>query len=450
MSEQRRLRPWMLVVVSVLVVFVVVAIGTPGAVNTFVNIFAPATPPWTDPDHPPECPVDKVTVRDTATGSLVGVAQLALPAANTLVPEYHDCQRFPLATGKYGPLVGIFARNGLNVNIKRIQDLAGVSASNRAVAVASILSWDDGYKPLGIRIGYNCLYVWSDGTWAADGKPTKTAAMVPVSTDSACIQDLDPDHLPSGNTKLWVLRHDLSVPVTTGGAVTHYGEADYPEVARWDWDPQVHIQFIGIGCGGMWCDIGPASLHYLPAHDDPASQAKPDVRRVFQIKGWHDEQLLAVYNSTSKVALPTAIVGTILPTPNLYTDSLDKYKTWNPAAMTFLSAASPDYVTKLNFQKGDEQGKQFNLIELCNGSAAVGPCYIPPGDMPQPCANTADPWYARVTSAPPVKVAYLCVIRRTHAGVIVPKIVRWRWDSKDEHVWIGCGDGCCEGLGKIV
>lgn len=48
-----------------------------------------------------------------------------------------------------------------------------------------------------------------------------------------------------------------------------------------------------------------------------------------------------------------------------------------------------------------------------------------------------------VSEATP-EVRYRCTARRTHQGVDIPRVVRWRWKEDDETIWSYCPAGCCE------
>jgi hypothetical protein len=382
----------------------------------------------------PECPVDSVLVqRDSGQSEFVAFKELSLPGNTTLVPEYHDCQKFPIGGGGvYGPLVAIFAREHLNSEINRLMQLASQGATKRAVGIGLILSFNGAYNPLGIRHAYNCLYMWATITGA---DTTRNAFLIPVSDQKRCLDDLAPT--PSGAKQLEVrLRRDDP----------SYGIADYPEVARWDWDPMVHQQYISIGCLNAWCDIGNQSFNGSQDRDDPSLPTA--ARRVLRVKPWYDEQRLADFGPTN-VIFASGIIGTLYPDPMLAQLGPGDYATheWKKVAYSFLSEPSATYLNKLNFEAGHltPAPKQVNQIELCQGTR--GQCNVPATELIADCGNTTDPWWSRITSVSGV-VRHRCVIRRTHSGVTIPGIVRWRWSENDERGWISCPGGCCEVVGK--
>src|SRR5207245_9510779 len=101
---------------------------------------------------------------------------------------------------------------------------------------------------------------------------------------------------------------------------TQANDAAYPPVARWDWDPAHHEQYIGIKCGVAWCEVG--SQQFAPA---PALTAGPSFDpvtgftattgsdHVYTIKGWYDEQQLAV--PAGDGLAPGACHGVLMPKP---------------------------------------------------------------------------------------------------------------------------------------
>jgi len=387
----------------------------------------------------PECPVDSVFVQvDSGETHFASFQQLEVAGSTTLVPEYHDCQRFPVGRGgTYGPLVGIFAREHLNDQIDRLLKLAASGATKRAVGIGLILSFDGAYNPLGIRHAFNCLYMWAE---ISGNDTTRNAFLTPVGHQEDCLTDRDPRR-PGANSKtLFVrLQRDLSL-----------GVADYPEVARWDWDPMHHQQYMEIGCLNAWCDIGNASLNGTgsPDRDDPSLPGKG--RRVLKVKPWYDEQRLADFGPTG-VIFASDVTGTFYPDPGLALLGAADYAThqWKTVAYSFLSAPLATYVTKLNFEAGnvDATTRRVNTVELCQGTRAADQCNIPATETITDCGNAADAWWARITSVSGV-VKYRCVIRRTHSGLTIPGLVRWRWAPDDERGWISCPEGCCEVVGE--
>jgi hypothetical protein len=131
------------------------------------------------PDH---TPIRFVLANDSA----VTLDALSVSGKITLIPEFHDCQRLIDDTGlKYGPLVGVYV-SFLNAQIPalppipvvRRPSLSGgrptqarvptgastITAATTAIAAAELVAFDGDYDTLGIKLGFNCLYLLNDGS----------------------------------------------------------------------------------------------------------------------------------------------------------------------------------------------------------------------------------------------------------------------------------------------
>ncbi|HEX7023230.1 MAG TPA: hypothetical protein VF187_00305 [Gemmatimonadales bacterium] len=386
-------------------------------------------------------------VRDQDTVSYVS---LSVSKEITLVPEFHDCQRLLIDQATtYGPLVGVFASNTLGAAQApaAVRPTGGAgSAVSQPVAppppagsfaaggrlpVAEVVNFDVvDYEPLGIKPLFNCLYMFRDAS-ATNGI---AAFMVSVGPDeAACLKEYDPS---MGGTKL------LVVPQTPASPFTW---EDIPAVARWDWDPRSRRQYIGIRCDLQWCEVGPengfgtSQGHYFTLD-------KKRERRTWWIKGWHDEQQLAVKAGNGLKPIPS--VGTVVPDSALgdYSDASFPKNVWVPAARVTIQPFAPEYRKKLGLGPVAPNAKpdRMNQLELCKADWTA--CAAAAGGSPsQPtlnCAGTASDWWARMI-APDGGIKYFCVIRTAHATPIAGT-ARWRWLLKDETIWVRCAEGCCQ------
>jgi hypothetical protein len=358
----------------------------------------------------PECPRDVIWIpRDSV---LTASTVVAASGAISMVPEYHDCQRF-LSTGKtaFGPMIAIFASSGLDSASDPVAPTSPTTVTitgRDKKAAATILDYDGPYDQLHIESGINCLYMGTEnGIWKA--------RIVRVQSDTTCLR-------PSAGVPGGVF---LKVQVTAG-------PKDIPAVARWDWDEEHRQHYIGIRCGTRWCEVFNPNLDVLHSS---ASYPGPD-----QVanKGLYDEQILAI-NGTGQALVPGGVVGTIFPIGQLdrNVDS-DFVKKWKPVAMVSLAAQLEPYKHKFNFVPGIAPEGNSN-ISMCKGTRDE--CAVPQGEVNQ-CDNSGDPWWARIVSGQTTQ--YRCVVRRTHAGVPIPGAVRWRWQNTDEDMWVRCPAGCCE------
>jgi hypothetical protein len=414
-----------------------------------------------------DCPQDRLIIRREHDS--VTAAQLPLLGATAEMPEFHDCQRFvvearsPGATGRaeagdhrlFGPLVAIWAAYDLGsrfplaiqpvdsnpsgmVNAGSPTAPGAPALSVKAVPVAVIYDFDPkaGYAPLGIRPGFNCLYLWNAGSWQA------RLVNLGMETGPCEIAMDSSDRLIQGGVPLEV--HAAPPP-------DHLTVADLPPVARWDWDSSQQI--IQIRCGAEWCQVGgkgfrpPSSTEQSEAalavqavlEDMPPGfpQATPQMKsRVFAVKGWHDQQRLDVRDQAGTVIL-TGITGTVFPHPAL--DALpgtafDKHD-WLPSAYLYLTGSYvkgkvplASGVTRVHLCKGS--------MEECGVDAARQACS-------SPAPATTESWWARLISG--TDTTYRCVHRNSHGGMAIPATAaRWNWSDRDAKTWIACPpQSCC-------
>jgi hypothetical protein len=376
-------------------------------------------PVATTPSARPECG-DTVAI-PLPDGRIVN--HIPLAGILTNVPEYHDCQRLKAGTSPdYGSLVAIYARYKLD-SVYRSREFANAP---EPVPVAQIFSYDSGYAPLGIRKGFNCLALRrAGGRWTA-----RLRAMGEAETDCLAVHATDTD------TVLAV--HEIPMPKA--------GDTDYPPVARWDWDegnpsdPASGHQSIGIKCGTSWCEVGtdhpiptPAAAgrpKFGPMPNRPApTQLKRD--RVSTIKGWYDEQRLAIVDGAGRPH-PGSMLAQVYPHPqNDEVNSTAAFAIWRPSAVVMLPEDA--HYDKLKLGPGQ------NTIFLCQGAACAG---VPP-EVKAKCVASDDGlvWYARIESQEAKK--HTCVTRHQHNNVDIVATARWRWVATDEKVWIRCASGCC-------
>lgn len=421
--------------------------------------------------------------------TIVHTGQLALAGPITNVPEFHDCQRFIKENGGtlgYLSLNAVFARyrlaevtapldrvpygdSGRTKGEKPRQPARGIarppsstvgappaagaprgipSASDfgKPIAVGEVMVLDSDDPYLGIKVGFNCLYLY--------GKPGAVsgleARMVFVGSDD---KDCKAPLPPAAGTKLEVQR-------------SPYPKGAVPPVARWEWDRTHKRQIIGIECGIAWCHIGPvgftAPLAYGSTTGSPG-------QNIFAVQGWYDEQRLAIPNSTTPPN-PGTVIGTLVPAPDLETyqgtpESSAFTGKWVRVATASLATVSATYQNKLNLDQATPTSDRTNVVSLCFGdkqtcvgkdSISSASCKDPGphlagrvgGIMPSVSPQSSDPtkvhWWAKIESRQGKGTKYYCVVRRQHDNIHIPGVVRWRWAINDETMWIRCLEGCCE------
>ena len=434
----------------------------------------------------PECPGDgarlpvyKDTIQPPVVDHFLGTLPLSEPITD--IPEFHDCQRFVVAGASdtsYDSLYAIFASYRLNSlmtdldsfprTIRSGREFHIVSKGTSRVSVPVATVWTDGaYGPLGIKRGYNCVFLYRDATPSGWG-----AKMVPLAIpDTNCLGEFDPN--ASG----------LVLEVKSQQTSTAYSFQDYPAVARWDWDSVGSVQYLGIKCGAAWCEVGPPGFHPSAPYGGPLGTFHPvstillsgqQQQRVTNIKGWYDAQVLD--NVVNGTQVPGHVHGVIIPSP--WSEFLPSdlppfsasvlpagYKvfkdTWVHMANVYLDG---DY--KWNLSQG------VNQIWVCLEVGATGGCGVPLNQPPlwppwHRALNSCDKdddintvvWWAKIVRADG-KPMFRCVKRRGHGQKLVawnttaaaadvfaaiPGTARWRWILDDAGEWSKCETGCCTG-----
>src|SRR5574341_1766586 len=396
-----------------------------------------------------------------------------LPGPITNVPEFHDCQRFIVKKGffrtkVFGALYAIWVREKLDSVVFPLATLTGPPTSlgcsgppthiyvhdssglcvpaesaganiqssltfeATGVAVALVYSYGGRYHPLGIEPAFNCLYLYHPG---ADTTVWQ-AKMVPVQKEADCFANVNPAAVTG---KLLYVR-----PFIPQG----YAAQDYPPVGRWDRDSTTGRYYAGLRCRAAWCEIGPEGFH--PSNGYTVASATALLRRTFEIKGWYDEQYLAVPSGNDVV--PGPVKGTAFPDPALDALKLSDYDatTWIPVAYTVLHGGPGPYKDKLNFEAGAVPGV-MNTVQFCHGDKddlvkSKERCLPEAWRSKLTCgpATGEGEWWAMITSAAQKDTVYRCVTFRGHPGIVMPGTVRWRWLASDETIWVRCTEGCCQ------
>ena len=385
----------------------------------------------------PAVPTSECTLESVGMGRLF---ETLFPTRIDSIPEFHDCQRF-LEIGDDGKLhyttaFAVFATESLGGLWDRVKEGVGDVVFGTA---AVVWAWDGDYAPLGIKKGFNCVYL---------GKRTEAGIPVPI----AVVIPTFPPCPPVGIEATLLHVRLATVPGFSN-------PADYPVAARWQWDTTSKQYYFGINCGSAgWCDLYDRTK---PA--PPVTQPVRGADRVAAIPGWYDQQILAG-RPEGDVPSVTGVTGTVVPDRDIGSHTTATFKnTWVPVAYVAMSRNEPMYYATYGFVAADftpRNLRKMNRVELCHGKKrdcgvpASLKCYYP---------NLAEDqyWWVRVTSAPPSfwsnltgiglptwpyvpHQKFLCAERMGHSGRHIPGTVRWRWTKYDETIWIRCGEGCCE------
>ncbi len=400
----------------------------------------------TAPAAEPGCPDDRVAIEvpDVNGGTRI-VTNIPLAASTDETHEFHDCQAFITGPKQYGPRVVIFASEKLalleetldisNAPSTAVEEtLDTATPSIIALPAAVIYNYGAEYPELSIKKGFSCLVMWkADSDWKAK--------ILPNGYDETVCQGVFDTTAIQGQ--------DLVVEPTA-----HDKKDPPPSVARWDWAKDKAQQIIGIRCGDEWCEIGPKGFKHSPDREWEhftgmaggneldkelkISNAKGRIR-----KGRYDEQRLAIMTlppgATDSVLEPADDPATAIPHPalNKHNDPKHYKGNFKPAAFVILRKHLPAYDSK-NWQEG------VNKISLCWDSAGSKDCFKKdPTEKPtcQPEVPNGRTWYAETKSSKGEET-YGCV-KRCERTEWVPGTVRWRWQERDEKLWIRCATGCC-------
>jgi hypothetical protein len=405
-----------------------------------------------------ECPHDWVQLprdqKDEHAGMVTPGSGLPLVGSITNVPEFHDCQRLLIDGGKkFGPLVAIFASESLGVLDERLAELrqkhnariadalkegGDTSALPMQIGKAGALVYNldnADYPQLGIKSGHNCLVLWYSFTFEW------RAALEPVSDPAKCLQVFDVRMLNVAELKV--------VPRNPKGIVAN---AAYAPVTRWDWDPSNGgHQYVGLKCGPAWCEVGDLDFTPVPSYGEGVPVADP----MQLIKGWYDEQVLAVPRKWWFGLEPGPVKGIVFPAPEAVGKPWTDYNgQWVPTAYVALNGTSQRYKDVFNFDETPPNAtfSQMNKLVFCFGKKAI--CKIPsPGTANvkvSKCVVDVGPleerWWLRIDAATSGRTIYRCVTRYSLSNlpVPIPPTARWRWIADDETVWKECIQGCCE------
>ena len=423
----------------------------------------------------------------------------------TNVPEYHDCQRFVGRNMRYLDIAAVWVREDIRGFYERtmslsppnrpgaasalvggqpanfnVGDSSGAALATTRVGVVGII-WSDGpYKDLGLIPGWSCLVM----NWKMSG-----TAIDPTSYGGRTVHVAKADLC----SKLTVVDMAKGYPLAVTALAPRTGDVS-PPVARWDWDDSLKVQYVSMWCPTGWCEFHNKHYKSSPVWDATIAPYSASAGMFVRQKGYYDEQILADPLAGGGRLDGTLVRGTIFPEPGLETRSVTSYTGhWLPVARVSMSKASPGYLSKYLYKPhpGAPDGRD-NLVSLCfkaggpllreslrpaesaelmkvkAGTPSVGarPIATPveaarsvvarltcSGTAPQRACPKDDKnvgyWYMKVTNPDNAERLYCVHYRKAPSGVTVPGIVRWRWTWKDEIIWIGCPQGCCEGDGWL-
>lgn len=420
-------------------------------------------------------PTDGVTQAGTAGETVADPGRPECPGVDTSrysvaastpisdIPEFHDCQRLILLSGKYGPLVAVYTAREVAASywdgIKEKGREQRTVASNpnyrgAQLTVYGYPGWGDYAEvtsQLGIVAGFNCVYLQNSGAgWAAKvwRRPSSTSGV-------EC----------TGPIPFGVPASEVATLAVEAMPFEDFTEADIPPVARWERSSSGEY-VIGTKCGPQWCRIGHAAPSFVaedrlqPAEvlalydvigSEVGTVSQNERERVWRVPGWSDVQQLSQGSEDvggPGTLRPDRVIGLIVPNPKLDGYRMADYplEKWTWVAAIFVHpvpGASPAGYARLHLKNG------MNLVYLRRTALGSGVG-----------------WQTMIVDTPLAAAAHsqnvlahalddgdepFTALRRDHSAVRltiptfrVPGAPRWRWHPSDEVTWLPCDFGCCE------
>jgi hypothetical protein len=348
------------------------------------------------------------------------------------IPEYHDEGRLPAGSDAggalLGPLAGIYASPFLHGFTRPSQ----ISEQGRPGVLAGIVvvqlnKWETtippSYQNLRLGVGVNCVWLYTTNgvTFQAfvshpdPGKECDRTVFVPGGTP------------PKAN--------DGQLPVVAVRILGLPRQEAYPAAARFDTDNNGN-PVLAFKCLDAFCEIGvsshsqirptggivpptpPQQRWMLPANLQAQVGAAPQVVRIAVIKGWQDQQVLAIRDDKF-VWRPSAVRATIVPDPAL-----------------------PGYE-----ESSFNQPKRVATIKIEGTVPPTSKYYrwgLRQGDNEVWFWNSGGIWKAEIRRAGQAPTPWRYMKRTVHHDVSVPPMVRFRWTGADDGVWAPCGNACCK------
>jgi hypothetical protein len=375
-----------------------------------------------------ECPGPYMSIVDTVgkrgSNEIVNTyTKVKLAKEKSQVAEFHDCQDF-IVGRSYRGQYAVFASYALDSLDEVMKQ--GTSNSPTIAAGAEIFTRNGTYAPLHILPGFSCIYFSSSTGF-------KTAYVTNSRHDEKQCELTSAAELVGAPT--------LAVRQVPYGALV---DVDYPDVARW----QRHREgqyFIGMKCGAAWCEVGTPDANQAPPTSTAAAN---DPTRVEIVPGWNDEQTLALPAGAG--VTPGNLIGRVIPTTSLNAMNAPiDFANWTNAGHVLIegdAAGLQQYWKKLGVRGGGTNDLDLRFYVRRLGQYP-GIASLPPRMATAIRTSGKDTvWLARVITPFKKDTTYLKVIRtgHEHDNFHIPGTIRWRWQSRDETIWVRCLEGCCQ------
>lgn len=346
------------------------------------------------------------------------------------IPEYHDEGRLPVDRDRpgalLGPLAGIYASPFLHGFTRPAQIYEqGIPGTFAAIVVVDEkpgATLPTSYTNLHLHAGMNCVWLYVDPPSDGITSPGYLANLHYTARVSR----------PAANGTCDRSAQMNILPVTAVRNNRFLDGNDYPPVARFDTDDRGR-PVLAIRCLNAFCEIGVGgepnvrTPDRLPRPDvnraqwDPLRGASVEQARRQVVKGWHDEQTLAV-RGADFIWRASDVRATIRPDPvAAQYDSADFHDNWRRVATIQINRDVP--TSSKYFGWGLRRGD--NDIEFKYDA-------------------TVRKWQARLVRSGSQPIVWSVMKRTVHHDVTVPPIARFRWTGADDGVWAPCGNACCK------
>ncbi len=342
-----------------------------------------------------------LTARQLADSAIKGISwQFAqMPWA---VNEAHDGQH--LASGAtYGPLVLAYSSPYLG-GFMRDEDFADQEAAGMLVAIIYVETspgpLPSPYGELHLARGLNCVHaVFQAPNWTGYITPT-------TPTGPNGLSECPRSYPQNTTTQLAVSPRPGFGPYPT--------PAEVPPVTRLtEW--QIDHYAIGFRCGARWCEMGSPGFTYRAPAAEAGALTKERV-----IKGWHDEQRLAVVGPGGTL-VPSDLVAKATPVANLQGFSAADFDAEKRVGTLWFAGPVDPVKHKKYFGVGFRQGENKVFARRLSPTS----------------------WQTRIEFAGGGERTFVTK-REPHPDISVPGTMRWYWNDTDEGLWYRCGGACCE------
>lgn len=350
------------------------------------------------------------------------------PTADTLaiaffdIPEYHDEGRLPIGGGRLGPMAYIYASPFLGTFSRKAQifEHGKPGALAVIVSVERNVSIPNAYRDLGLDNGINCV-------WLQARSPTPTAPFDAWVTTA-------PDETACDEKETTTLRGPFAVVEVQEAAFSR--PSDYPPVARFAEDVSGR-PVLAFKCLNAFCEVrrnhGQAQVRAPRTLPNPIDNTN-GLHRVRAVKGWHDEQELALRQAGGDW-VSSGVRASIVPdTGILNYDSAAFHDVWIPAANIVIH--SPLTSGKY-YDWGLRTGQNHVAVKF---DTAVRKWIVGIFDT-----FNAGP----IPGTTPPRVTWKMRERMLHKNAAVPLTARFRWTVGDDGIWFPCGNSCCRSDGEI-